>query len=106
MLEFCGFFTLEEAREARDLLRRERVRADVLIREPPGTDLASPVQEEFWLRVGRSGMTAAAAILGYDEHAAGSEDGAADPEPCPACGHAVPGDESFCPGCGLQLGRR
>jgi len=75
MVEYCGFFSLDEARRARGRLQTEQLHADILIRqaEPPvGGDSGD---EEYWLRVEAAQYKRATAILGYD---AAENDGSDD----------------------------
>jgi hypothetical protein len=101
-LPYCGFLELDEARHARDTLRREGIRADILIREAPDAELRDPAVEEYWLRVPLRALEAATRILGYDhaEAAAGPEDG---PLSCSACGREVSADATSCPHCGERF---
>lgn len=96
MLDYCGFVALEDARAARETLRREGVGSEIAIRDAPGPDRA----EEYWLRVPSESFSEVAAILGYD--AAGD---AADPgvERCSECGAGLPDDAAVCPGCGARF---
>ncbi len=102
LLTYCGFLALEEARHARDSLRREGIRAEIAIREAPDSDLRSAVQEEYWLRVPVRAFEAASRILGYDEadDAHGAEDA---PFTCSACGAKVAVDAASCPRCGERF---
>jgi predicted amidophosphoribosyltransferase len=101
MVEYCGFFDLDEARQAWDTLRRERIRADVLIREAPDGVADGPIREEYWLRVAVSHASAVAAILGYDR--AEAEDSAEQMLACGECGRSVSTEETFCPHCGKRF---
>ncbi len=102
LLTYCGFLALDEARHARDSLRREGLRAEIAIREAPGSDLRDPVEEEYWLRVPAKAFEAASRILGYDE--AEDAHGASDaPFLCSACGETVSADASSCPRCGERF---
>ncbi len=102
LLTYCGFLALEEARHARDTLRREGIRSEILIREAPDSDLTRAAQEEYWLRVPVKAFDAASKILGYDE-AEGAH--AADDEPltCSACGARVDSSATSCPSCGERF---
>lgn len=101
-VNFCGFLTLEEAREARDKVRARRMRAEILICEPPGTDLSHPVaKEEFWLRVTPREFRAVADLLGYASRA--QESVAEETFNCSACGAVVAASDTECPGCGLSF---
>jgi len=99
-VSFCGFMTLEEARHARDQLRDKKIRADILVCEPPGAPVSVPATEEYWLRVAPRDLRATADLLGYPAA------GAADTEEsfnCSACGALVKGSDNECPGCGLSF---
>jgi predicted RNA-binding Zn-ribbon protein involved in translation (DUF1610 family) len=102
LLTYCGFLAVDEARHARDSLRREGIRADIVIREAPESDLRDPVEEEYWLRVPVKGFEAASRILGYDE--AEDPHGASDaPFSCSACGETVSAVSTSCPRCGERF---
>ena len=93
---FCGFLTLEEARDARDKLRAAKLPAEILIRDAPKTADA-PVHEEFWLRVRPADFRAVVALIGFEPVEAHGEDTFA----CSACGATVHASDEACPGCGL-----
>ena len=82
--DLCGFLTLDEARNARDTLRAQRIRSEIAIRESPDSRLGEPIKEEFWLRVERRYFRAAAERLGcqltVDDEQADSDDSGDDPE--------------------------
>jgi len=99
---FCGFLELDEARHARDTLRREGIRADILIREEPDADLRDAAVEEYWLRVPIKAHEAATRILGYD-HAEAGDDAEDGPLSCSACGQEVSPDATSCPRCGERF---
>lgn len=104
MAEYCGFLDLDEARQARDTLRRERIASDILIREAPGGRPDGPVEkEEYWLRVEASRFPQAAPILGFDQ--VDPSDDETLTSGCPVCGYQVPAEEPFCPGCGNRFER-
>ena len=100
LVTYCGFFSLEEAREARDQLRRNGIRSEICIREAPAADLQAPISEEFWLRVKAAEFRRASNILGYDPATQDAETS------CPACGRAVGEAEAFCPHCGEPADER
>lgn len=102
-VDFCGFFTLEEAREARDRLRREGIRSEIAIRESPGSENLTLPPEEYWLRFDAREFQTASAILGFDEQKGTPEELALETRPCPDCGQGVAAAESFCPQCGARL---
>ncbi len=101
MAEYCGFLSLDDARDARDRLRREAIRSEIVIREPLGSGVDAPVQEEYWLRVERDRYRQAAAILGFDE--ADSPSGEGDTFSCGECGADIAAEELFCPKCGARF---
>lgn len=94
LVTYCGFFSLEEARGARDELRRNRIRSEVCIREAPAADPSAPISEEYWLRLKVSDFRSASKILGYDPAVVDAA------TPCSACGREVGEAEAFCPHCG------
>jgi hypothetical protein len=99
MVEYCGFLGLEEARAARDRLKEERIRSEIVIREAPASLERTVVEEEFWLRVERDRYKEAAGLLGFDEApSAGGES-----FQCDQCGTEVAAQETFCPECGAHF---
>jgi len=100
MSEYCGFLSLDEARNARDRVRELGIQAAIEIREAPGSPLDEPSNEEFWLRVEASKIGKAAAVLGYD-----TSEAAADEEEyvCGNCNAVVGADDDACPACGERL---
>ena len=64
LADYCGFLSLEEAREARDRLRADRIRSEIVIREAPEAPLDHPVSEEYWLRVDAARLREVASVLG------------------------------------------
>ena len=101
MVEFCGFLLLDEARAARDRLRGEGIRAQILIRESPASDGSGTLEEENWLLVERDRQRQVRTLLGFDEHQeAETEDETFD---CGECGAQVASEETFCPKCGARF---
>jgi hypothetical protein len=128
MADYCGFLALDEAREARDRLAAQGIRAEIAIREAPAA--GGEGGEEYWLRVDASRYALVPEILGFDAEE-GQESVEADPgegavtgrfrsrliqparvtedDPrggpfeCSECGQHVAGDEPFCPSCGLRF---
>jgi hypothetical protein len=97
LVDFCGFFSLEEARTARDELRERRIRTEIVVREAPDAAWDAPVREEYWLRVDPSRLQDV-------EHALTDE--ASEPPAdfsCSECGQAVATEERFCPRCGARF---
>jgi rubrerythrin len=96
---FCGFLTLEEAREARDKVRAARLPAEILIRDAPRSAPDAPAQEEFWLRVRPADFRAVVALVGVEPVEALEEDTFL----CSECGATVHDSDEACPGCGLRF---
>jgi len=96
--DYCGFFTLDEARASRDILRGKGIRSEIAIRDAPSAP-GEPVEEEYWLRVEATLMRQAAALL--DEAAPEPDD--ADAALCGSCAKEVPDDADACPHCGEPL---
>jgi hypothetical protein len=98
MSDYCGFVTLDDAREARNRLWIYGVPCEIAVRLKPGADSPVPDHEEFWLRVPRSDRRGVVEILGYD---------LVEPEQetlsCSDCGKKVSANETFCPHCGARF---
>ncbi len=99
-VSFCGFLTLDDARQARDKVRGARMRAEILICDPQGSAANESVGEEYWLRVKPRDFRAVAALVGFppDEVPEGEETFG-----CSACGATVHASADACPGCGLRF---
>ena len=95
MVDYCGFLTLEEARESREPLKEQAIRCEIAIRETPGSS-----DEEYWLRVEKDRYREVFSLLGFDEHDHNAYD---DTFSCDECGHEVAAAESFCPKCGARF---
>ena len=100
--EYCGYLSLEEARQARDKLRPEGIRSEIALREPPDSSLEEPVREEYWLRVDTSQAKRVAQLLG-GVPAVEPEEEDDDSFACGDCGQKVADDELFCPKCGARF---
>lgn len=100
MVGYCGFLRLDDARAARDEIRRRGIRWEIAIREAPDADGEEPAREEYWLRVPARQVQAAAEVLGFDE---AHHDDAAGELRCSVCGRAVTADTTACPGCGERF---
>jgi hypothetical protein len=102
LVNYCGFLDLGDARHAREQLRREGVRSEIVIQEASGDGSSTPA-EEFWLRVAPSDFPRAKGVLGYDEaDGIHGEEGAGDLA-CSACGRVVREEDTFCPHCGERF---
>ena len=99
MVDVCGFFSLDDAREARARLQLERLHADVLIRESEPTDDGGR-SEEFWLRVEASGIRTAAGIFAQEEDA---DAPGGDGRTCGQCGAELAPEAATCSSCGARL---
>jgi hypothetical protein len=95
MMEYCGFLTLNEARDARGRLKEKSIRSEILIRETSDSS-----GEEYWLRVERDRYREVFALLGFDEHEPNTYD---DTFSCAECGNEVAAAESFCSKCGARF---
>lgn len=99
LADYCGFLSLEEALEARMRLRRERIRTEVVLREPADADLDRPPQDEYWLRVDISRLREIRTLVDPPaEVAPGDEEFG-----CSECGAMVRADADSCPGCGVRF---
>jgi len=94
---FCGFLTLDEARQARDKLREASLPAEILIKDAPRTADQASVREEFWLRVRPKDAQAVVGLIGFEPADADDAFG------CSACGTTVHASDEACPGCGLRF---
>jgi hypothetical protein len=104
-VSYCGFLSLDDAREARDTLREEGLPCEIVIREGAAADLEAPVHEEYWLRVLRRDLVSAEAVLEAAQHASpgNGESTDGDTFACSECGEDVALDANACPHCGAQF---
>lgn len=101
LADYCGYLSLDEARQARDQLRPERIHSEIVLREPPGASWDEPPHEEFWLRIDASQAKRVAGILGAVPPVEPEPEG--DSCTCGDCGQQVAADELFCPKCGARF---
>ena len=102
LAEYCGFLSLDDAREAREKLREQRIRGDIVIRDAPDSSRDEPAGEEYWLRVDASRLREVPGILGEIpkiEEPDEPEGGFA----CGDCGQLVANDANVCPKCGARF---
>jgi hypothetical protein len=93
MVDYCGFFSLDDARGAREQLREQGISSEITIRDAPGS-----TEEEYWLRVEPANLIRARATLGVDEVAEEDQSFL-----CADCGKEVAAHEEQCPGCGARF---
>ena len=103
MADYCGFFSLDEARYARDQLREQRIRAEIAVREAPDVALDEPIREEFWLRIESARLREASAVLEQDTATAEPAETEKSVFDCSDCGQTVAAEESFCHNCGARF---
>ena len=101
MVDFCGFLSLGDAREARDTVWARGMPAEIAIRPTPGSRPGGGLEEEFWLRVGMKTFRMVSDLLGYDT--AEAETTSSENLRCSDCGLEVAAEETFCPGCGSRF---
>jgi hypothetical protein len=99
MVDYCGFLDLDEARKARDNLRRELIRSEIVIREAADSAMDRHIKEEYWLRVEHDRYRACSEILGYDR----VENDHEESFNCSNCGTLVAEHETACPKCGARF---
>lgn len=103
LAEYCGYLSLDEARNARDRLREQRIRSDIVVREPPDAAWDEPVREEYWLRVDISYASRIAPIIGDVPEVEAAADEEESGFACGDCGRQVAAAETFCPECGARF---
>lgn len=94
---YCGFLSLEEAREAKRRMREGGFHAEVLIRD--GHDEHGSEIEEYWLMIPARAFKAAQGIVGFDQAEMKDDDEVL----CSVCDKPVPEDASTCPHCGARF---
>jgi hypothetical protein len=97
---FCGFLSLDEARQARDKLRAASLPAEILIKDAPVSAEDPTVREEFWLRVRPKDFRAIVGLIGFEPVETADAEVAFQ---CDACGATVQASDDACPGCGLRF---
>jgi len=97
---FCGFLTLDEARQARDKVKAAGMPAEILIRDAPAPADGRSEGEEYWLRVRPRDFREVVGIVGFEQVDAAQAD---DTFGCSACGATVHASDEACPGCGLRF---
>ena len=100
VVDYCGFLSLDDAREARDTLHVAGTPTQIVIRNLTAGTPTAPVKEEFWLQVPKDAVRRVAAILGDLEPA---ESEPTESLSCSDCGKPVQSEEQFCPHCGARF---
>jgi len=103
MVDYCGFLSLEDARQARRLLRPHGIDSEIVIRDAAGSASAQDPGEEYWLRVPARRALEATEILGHDAAADAAGDYAPGTFACSECHALVAEEETFCPHCGARF---
>ena len=100
-MEFCGFFSLDEAAGARSSLAEVGLSSEILIRDAPRLQGEDAVRDEFWLRVDPDDIALVRKVLDMME----SENPADGPEPlrCPECNAKLDARDRLCLGCGTTI---
>ena len=97
MVDYCGFFSLDDARDARRQLKAAGILTEIAIRDVPGLDNDD---EEYWLRVEATHIAQVTKILGFDPAGDATGD---ESFRCDSCGETVSSHESFCSNCGAKF---
>ena len=100
MAEVCGYFDLDEARRARDLLHENDIQGEVHIRSSPETKPGGAVVEEYWLCADASQMARVVPLIDQDPE---PSDAPAGDFNCSNCGRPVREEETFCANCGMRF---
>jgi len=101
MADYCGFFSMQEADQARELLRSERISTEIVLREPPDPDWDAPPKDEFWLRVDASRAREVQKLMESIDAAPSQVQEATFA--CSECGTDVAESENACPECGARF---
>ncbi len=102
LIDICGYFDLDEARQVRDQLHRHKIASELVIRTSPETPTAGDVVEEYWLRAEAAQIRQVKAML--EGSAADSTAGrTTEGFKCSNCGRPVNKEESFCANCGMRF---
>jgi hypothetical protein len=100
--DYCGFTTLDDARDARDRLHGAEIYSEIVVRQRPHSVDDPALVEEFWLRVDGERFREVFKLLGIDE--VSPDDVLADEDfTCGDCGAEVSSSESFCSACGARF---
>lgn len=97
MVDYCGFFALDDARDARRQLKAAGILTEIAIRDVPGLDNDD---EEYWLRVEAAHIAKVTKIIGFDPAADATGE---DSFRCDSCGESVSAQENFCSHCGARF---
>jgi len=97
MVDYCGFFSLDDARDARRKLKAKGILTEIAIRDMPGLD---DDDEEYWLRIEASHIAQVTKLVGFDPASDATGD---ESFRCDSCGESVSAQESFCSHCGARF---
>lgn len=103
LTQYCGFLSLDDAREARDKLRERRIRSEIVLREAPGASFDEPVEEEAWLHVETSRLAEVGKILPEPVLAVGEDDLGEPAATCGECGASLRPETTACVNCGARF---
>lgn len=100
MIDYCGYFSMEEAAGARGLLRESGIRTEIVLREGSGDEPGSTPDDEYWLRVDADRIADVRRLIDPQPPAAEDEEATFG---CSECGQLVPESADFCPRCGSRF---
>lgn len=102
--EFCGFFSLEEAVEARKQLREAGLVGDILIRDAPQLEGEDSQADEFWLLIDPAQAKHVQSVLDFEGVPLEDETGKQEELVCPGCQSKRDPRDRICLRCGLGFG--
>ena len=102
-VEFCGFFSLEEAVESRLKLREAGLVGEILIREAPRLEGEPDPGDEFWLLVDPAHVGGVRKVLDMEGIDTEGEAEAPASTRCPECGAKRDPRDRLCLRCGVAF---
>ncbi len=100
-VEFCGFFSLNEAAGARASLAEAGLSSEILIRDAPRLQGEDEVRDEFWLRVDPDDIGLVRKVLDMLESESPAD--GPDPQQCPECDARLDPRDRICLRCGVTI---